>query len=326
MKVLVTGATGFTGKALALKLNELGWEVRVIVRNPQKVNFPDVAAYEIFAGDIVDEKVVEKAVMGVDIVFHIAAVFREGGLPDQVYHDVHVSATLNLLKAAKKYGVKKFIHCSTGGVHGHIENPPANEGYRYSPEDIYQITKLKGELKAIEFYKETGLPVSVIRPTPIYGPGDMRLLKLFKMAMHPITILLGNGKIFYHLVYIDDLVNGFILASEKDEAVGESFLIGGPNIPNLNELIDTIAETIGSSKTKIHLPALPVQIAGTLCEKVCIPLGVDPPIYRRRVDFFVKSRAFDIAKAKMKLDYMPKVSFKEGIIKTADWYKQKGLL
>ena len=326
MKALVTGATGFTGKALTIRLNELGYEVRILVRNTQKVNFENNDDYEIIEGNLTDKNAIEKSVEGVDVIFNVAAVFREGGITDQVYHDIHVTSTLDLLKSAQKNNVKRFVHCSTGGVHGHIENPPADENYRYSPGDIYQVTKLEGEQKAFEFYKETGLPLSVIRPTPIYGPGDMRLLKLFKMAKQPITILLGNGKMFYHLVYIDDLVQGFILASQKEEAVGEAFLIGGPDTPNLNGLIDTIAEKIDSSKRKIHLPALPVQIAGTLCEKICIPLGIDPPLYRRRVDFFTKSRSFNINKAKKLLNYEPKFSSKEGISKTADWYMQKELL
>lgn len=326
MKVLVTGATGFAGRALAIKLNNLGMKVRVLVRTPSKVDFPNKSEYEIVEGNIVDEKIVNKAVQGVEVVYNIAAVFREGGLADKVYHNVHVIGTLNLLKAAKKYSVKRFVHCSTGGVHGHIENPPANEEYRYSPGDIYQVTKLEGELKALEFYKETGLPVSVVRPAPIFGPGDTRLLKLFKLAKQPLTILLGDGNVYYHLVYIDDLVDGFILASEKDKAVGESFIIGGAETLNLNQLIDTIAETIGSSKRKIHLPAFPIQIAGTLCEKICLPFGINPPLYRRRVDFFTKSRSFDITKAKTILGYNPKVSLIEGIRKTVDWYTKKGLL
>lgn len=326
MKVLVTGATGFTGRALALKLNKLGHEVRALVRNPKKANFDNNSDYEIIEGDIADQKVIDKAVEGVESVFNIAAMFREGGVSDQAYYDVHVNGTMNLLNSSKKFGVKRFVHCSTGGVHGHIEHPPADENYRYSPGDIYQVTKLEGEQKAFEFYKETKLPLSVIRPTPIYGPGDMRLLKLFKMAQQPITILLGNGKMFYHLVYVDDLVDGIILASQKEEAIGEAFLIGGNEVPSLNELIDTIAEKIGASKSKIHLPALPVQIAGTICEKICIPLGINPPIYRRRVDFFTKSRAFDISKAKKLLGYNPKFSLEDGIGKSADWYKLNGHL
>jgi len=146
------------------------------------------------------------------------------------------------------------------------------------------------------------------------------------MAKQPITILLGNGNIFYHLVYIDDLVDGIILASQKDEAVGEAFLIGGPDIPTLNLLLDKISESLGSNKTKIHLPAFPFQIAGTLCEKVCIPLGIDPPIYRRRVDFFTKSRSFDISKAKTILGYNPQFNTEKGIRRTAEWYKEQGYL
>lgn len=326
MKVLVTGSTGFTGRALAIKLNELGHEVRVLVRNPSKVDFPNVDKYEIIEGNLTDESAIEKAVNGVDVVYNVAAVFREGGITDQVYYDVHVTATVNLLKSAKKYGAKRFVHCSTGGVHGHIENPPADEEYRYSPGDIYQDTKLEGELKALEFYNETGLPVSVVRPAPIYGPGDMRLIKLFKMAKQPLTVLLGSGEIFYHLVYIDDLVDGFILAAEKEEAIGQSFLIGGPDVLNLNDLLDTISRELGTSTTKLHLPASPVQLLGTICEKICIPLGIDPPIYRRRVDFFTKSRSFNINKARKMLGYDPKVNTEEGIKKSAEWYKSKGYL
>ena len=326
MKVLVTGATGFTGRALAIKLKEIGNDVKIIVRNVQKAEYAKDLDIEVIEGDLVDEQSVEAAVRGVDIVYNVAAVFREGGITDQVYHDVHVKSTIYLLKAAKKHNVKRFVHCSTGGVHGHIEEPPANEEYRFSPGDIYQDTKLEGELKALEFYKETGFPVSVVRPTPIYGPGDLRLLKLYKMAKQPLTVILGSGKIFYHMVYIDDLVDGFILAAEKDSAVGQSFLIGSEDYTNLNEILDIISDTINSSKTKIHLPAYPFQVAGTICEKICIPLGIDPPIYRRRVDFFTKSRAFDISKAKKLLGYQPKINLKEGIKLTSDWYKENNLL
>ena len=326
MIVLVTGATGFTGRHLAIRLNKLGHDVRVIVRNMNKVNFDNNSDYAIIEGNILDRNSVDKAVEGVDIIFNIAAVFREGGLTDNVYYDVHVKGTLNLLEAAKKHNVKRFVHCSTGGVHGHIEDPPANEEYRFSPGDIYQKTKLEGEQKAFEFYRETGLPLTVIRPTPIYGPGDLRLLKLFKIAKQPVILILGNGKVFYHLVYIDDLVDGIILASLKDKAIGETFLIGGPDIPSLNTLFDKISETLGSNKVKIHLPVLPFQIAGTLCEKVCIPLGINPPIYRRRVDFFTKSRSFNIDKAKRILGYNPNVSLQEGLRKTTEWYIKEGFL
>jgi len=106
MKVLVTGATGFTGRALAIKLNSLGYDVRVIVRDLKKANFDNNSEYEIIEGNILDNASVEKAVEGVDVVFNIAAVFREGGLTDDIYHDVHVKGTLNLLNASLRVNKK----------------------------------------------------------------------------------------------------------------------------------------------------------------------------------------------------------------------------
>lgn len=326
MNILVTGATGFTGGALAQKLIELGNVVRVIVRKKYNLKLHDTGKLEIVEGSIVEKDIVDEALKDIDKVFHIAAVFREGGLKDQDYWDVHVKATENLLNSSLKHNIKRFIHCSTMGVHGHIKMPPANEDSPYSPGDIYQITKLEGEKTALNFYKKTKLPVAVVRPCAIYGPGDMRLLKLFRMAKRKPIILLGDGEIYYHLVYIDDLVNGFILASEKDEAVGESFLIGGEKAYKLNEIMDKISKILGTSNKKIHLPVAPFQIAGSVCEKICIPLGIKPPIYRRRVDFFTKSRSFDISKAKNILGYQPKFSIGEGLEKTAQWYKEKRFL
>jgi nucleoside-diphosphate-sugar epimerase len=211
-------------------------------------------------------------------------------------------------------------------VHGNIEKPPADENYRFSPGDIYQLTKLKGETKAIQYYENYDLPVAVIRPAPIYGPGDLRLLKLFKLASLKITPVLGDGNIFFNMVYAEDLADAFILASRKKEAIGEIFIAGGSENLTLNQIIDMIAEIYGKPKYKIYLPAKPFQILGSLFEKVFIPLGIEPPIYRRRVNFFTKSRSFCINKAKNKLGYEPKVSLKKGLALTGKWYKDNGFL
>lgn len=326
MKVLITGATGFLGGVLTERLINRGIETRVLVRNSNRLSDFIKNKSEIFEGDIVKASDVDKAVNGVEKVFHIAAVYRTAGITDQVYKDVHVNGTENLLNASLKFKVKHFIHCSTIGVHGHIENPPADENYKFNPGDIYQITKLEGEKKSLEFYKTTGLPVTVIRPAAIYGPGDTRLLKLFRIASKNPKIILGGGKIFYHLAYVEDLADAFILASENEKSIGETFIIANNEIPTLNELVLKISKIIKRPGKIIHLPVKPFQIAGTLCEKVCIPLGINPPIYRRRVDFFTKSRSFDISKAKGILGYSPKVNLEEGLKRTAEWYIKENLL
>lgn len=326
MKILVTGATGFTGFALTEKLLKEGKKVRVLVRNRERLKIKDHKNLDVIVGDLLDEQKVDEAVNGIDIIYHIAAVFRDGSLNDNVYWDVHVNGTNNLLKYALKYDVKKFIHCSTGGVHGHIDEPPADENYRFSPGDIYQVTKLEGEKLALRYFENHGLHVTVIRPTPIYGPGDLRLLKLFKLALNNPTVVIGDGKIYYHLVYVDDLIDGIIKASKKDEVVGQPFIIGGKEILTLNELIDTIQKLHQTKYRRIHLPAKPFQVLGTVLEKLLVPMKIEPPIYRRRVDFFTKSRYFDINKAIQHLDYTPKVSVHEGLQKTSEWYQNNGYL
>lgn len=326
MKILVTGATGFTGRHLARRLYDLGYDVRVIVREKSKIEQSKNFEPEIIQGDIRDPGVVERAVKGVKMVFNIAAIFRNAGIPDKVYWETHVDGTQNLLNASNKNNIERFIHCSTVGVHGHIENPPADETYPFSPGDIYQVTKLKGELNALKYHMETKLPLTTIRPCPIYGPGDMRLKKLFKLCSKNIIPILGDGNVFFHMVYIDDLVDAFILAAENKVAIGETFIVGGSECYKLNRLLELIAEELNKASLKIHLPAKPFQLMGSLCESLCIPLGINPPIYRRRVDFFTKSRSFDISKAKNMLGFKPKVCLKEGINRTANWYKKSGLL
>lgn len=326
MKVLVTGGTGFTGSHLVRRLCRLGYKVRVLVRDKSKKDVFQGLDVQFIEGDITDSDVVERSVIGVEKVFHIAAAYRTAGITDKVYWDVHLKGTENLLRSSLKYGVERFIHCSTVGVHGHIEQGPANENYRFQPGDVYQLTKLKGEQKAMEFAHSKGLAVTVIRPCAIYGPGDLRLLKLFKLASKRITPVLGSGNIYYHMVYIDDLIHAFILAAEVKEAIGEAFIIGGEEIFTLNELLYTISELLSVSKTKIHLPATPFRIVASIVEKICIPLKIEPPIYKRRVDFFTKSRAFDINKAKKILGYKPAVNITEGLKLTALWYTKYGLL
>lgn len=326
MKVLVTGGTGFTGHNLSKRLLREGHQVRLLVRSRNRVALEPHPSLEIQEGDIRDRAAVDKAVEGVAKVFNIAAMFRSAASVDQDYRDIHVQGVRYLLEAAVKYQVARFVHCSTVGVHGDVKVPPANEESPYAPADIYQRTKLEGELLARDFARENGLALSVVRPTAIYGPGDLRLLKLFKLAVKKITPVIGSGKIYYHMVYIDDLVQGFILASEREEAVGQVFIVGGDENMNLDDLLSTIARITGSPDTKVHIPALPFQLAGSLCEKICIPLGINPPIYRRRVDFFTKSRSFDIAKAKRLLGYAPKVGLEEGLMRTARWYREQRLL
>ena len=326
MKNLVTGASGFTGRALVRKLLERGESVKALVRETS--NYADIEkeGAEIIIGNVKEKASVGKAVSGVDRVYHIAALFREAGFPDEEYYAVNLEGTRNLLDASVAAGVRRFVHCSTIGVCGDIKNPPADETMAYNPGDIYQVTKMEGEKLALSYARKGKLKVAVARPASIYGPGDLRLLKMFKMINKGRFVILGSGKPFFHVVYIDDLVEGFILCAENDKSIGEVFIIAGNEYVELNELFTIIAEKLGVKPPKLHLPAWPFQWLGVLMEKTFIPLGLEPPIYRRRVDFFTKSRSFKIEKAKSILGYQPKVGLRRGIEKSIEWYRENNLL
>ena len=317
---LVTGANGFTASYVCRQLIEKGYKVRGLVRKNADMKLIEGVPVEFHYADLAVDKDFSSAMEGIDVVYHIAAAYRTENVPRKYFWDVNVEGTRKLLETAKKAGVKKFIHSSTVGVQGDIENPPAKEEYRYSPGDYYQESKVDGEKLVLEFYQKEKLPISIIRPVGIYGPGDTRFLKLFKHIYKGKFRMIGSGRVLYHMTYVEDLARGFILAGEKEESVGEIFTIGGEGYLTLLELVEKISKILNKPVPKTKIPVWPVWFGGLLCEIACKPFGISPPIYRRRVDFFVKDRAFDISKAKRILGYQPKVALDEGLKITADWY------
>lgn len=326
MTTLVTGATGFTGQHLVSRLVARGEQVRVIARSAEKARGAFGERVDIVPGDVADPAVISRAVPGSRTIYHLAAAYREAGLPDSRYREVHVDSTRLLIEAATSEGVRRFVHCSTVGVLGHITNPPADETTPHDPGDIYQATKSEGETLALRLSERLGLPLTVARPAAIYGPGDLRLLKLFRAIARRRFVMIGSGRVFYHMVHVEDLIAGLQLLAERAEAPGEVFILGGDGYRSLNEIADLIARVVGVPAPRLHVPAWPVQLAGSLCERICAPLGVTPPIYRRRVDFFTKSRAFSIEKARRTLGYQPRIDLEQGFRETTAWYRAHGYL
>jgi nucleoside-diphosphate-sugar epimerase len=325
VRALVTGATGFTGGHLARTLAARGSQVRALVRDPAKAADLAAAGVDLIVGDIRSREALDAAMRGVDVVHHVAASYREAGVAREVYREVNALAAERVVESAAASGVRRVVHCSTVGVHGDIKDPPANEDAPLAPGDIYQQTKLEGEELARAAGTRLGVEVVVVRPTGIYGPGDRRLLKLFRAVVKRWPTL-GSGEIYYHLTYIDDVVEGFRLCAEHPRAGGRTYILAGGEVTRLNELIALIAESAGVAPPRLHLPVWPFWAAGALCEAVCVPLGISPPIYRRRVDFYTKSRAFDISRARAEIGYAPQVTVKDGIRRTLEWYRRHGWL
>jgi len=326
LRVLVTGATGFTGGHLARQLAARGYDVRALVRQLPRdpsLKLPGARQIEFVVGDLRDAPAVQRAAAGVEVVYHIAAIYRQAGLKQSEYRTINAEAVRTVIHAAGTGGARRVVHCSTVGVHGDIEHPPANEDAPLKPGDVYQETKLEGESVARASSRETGVEVVIARPTGIYGPGDRRLLKLFRGVARKRFVILGDGRIFYHLTYVDDLVEGFRLCGEVPGAAGRTYILAGGEVTTLNELIGIVAHEAGVAPPSMHLPAWPFWLAGAACEALCAPFGLEPPIYRRRVDFFTKSRAFDISRARVELGYAPQTSLQAGVRQTLAWYRQQ---
>lgn len=320
----MTGATGYTGGHLVDALLARGHEVSALARPTSAGRVR--GEVRLVEGDVLDARALASLVSGAQAVVHLAAVYRTAGHPDAYYRDVNVRGTELLLEAAAEAGVARFVHTSTVGVHGHVANPPADESAPYAPGDVYQATKAEAEALALQFHRKRGLPVAVVRPGAIYGPRETRLLKLFRAIAGGRYAVLGSGKTFYHPVYVDDLVQGLLLALERPQAVGEAFLIAGPRYVTQDELAALIARATGGRVLPFHVPVGPLLAVAALVESVCVPLGIDPPLHRRRVEFWVKSRAFSTAKARRLLGYEPRVDLEEGFARTVASYREAGWL
>jgi nucleoside-diphosphate-sugar epimerase len=325
--VLVTGATGFTGGVLTRRLVAAGLQVRAIARDRSNIAPLADLPVQWVRGEVYDPRTVRRAAEGVAYIFHLAAAFRDAKSTEEDYRRVHVSSTQLLVEnALGNKNFKRYSHVSTMGVHGHIENGPADETWPFAPGDGYQRTKAEAEIWLGKFAADNPLPFTIIRPAAIYGPGDRRLLKLFRMAALPLFPLLGRGKCLYHLIHVEDLAAAIHFSATAPNAPGEAFIVGnGAPIP-LEEMAAVIAGTLGKKSRAIRIPAWPFFMAADLCEAICIPLKIEPPIYRRRVAFYTKDRQFDTRKLREVLGFLPRYGNADGIAATTRWYRDQGWL
>jgi dihydroflavonol-4-reductase len=204
---------------------------------------------------------------------------------------------------------------------GSLQEIPANEETPFNPCDLYQETKLEAEQQVWRVHGEEGLPITVIRPISMFGPGDRRVLKLFRMIRNGWVPVIGSGEVYFQPAYVDDVVAAFLAALDNPNAIGEAHIVGGDEYVTLNELFAVVAEVLHVRLRRIRIPLAPVLLAARLCEAVCVPLGIEPPLHRRRVSFYQNNRAFAVDKAKRELDFQPSVSLREGLRRTAEWYR-----
>lgn len=329
MRVLITGGTGFIGSRLALRSLTEGHSVAVLgqVNTPAEVEnrrFLEGKGIRITPGSVTERDQLLDRAKGCDVVFHLAAAQHEANLPDRHFYAVNVDGTRNMLEASVTAGVKRFVHGSTIGVYGSAMEGELNEESALRPDTIYGVTKREGERLALSFNDR--IPVAVVRISETYGPGDTRLLKLFKAIRKRVFFMIGPGDNDHQPIYVEDLVDGIYRAAQVSEAVGQVFVLAGKEVLTTQKMVETIAKELGTSLPKLRAPMWPFLAAAVVLEKTLRPLGIQPPLHRRRLDFFRKSFCFSRDKAANVLGFLPSTDFARGVAETAKWYQERGLL
>jgi dihydroflavonol-4-reductase len=329
MKILVTGASGFLGKHLVRSLLADRHEVISFVRPTSRMEELRKMDTEVVYGDIRDKGSIERALKigrNVEVVFHLASVLTPVNVSDSLYWDVNYQGTQNLLEACRYAGLRALVHCSSVGVMGTLSEIPSRETSPCRADNVYGRSKYQAELLALEHAKKYDLPVSIVRPAWIYGPGDRRTYKLFHAIAKRIFLMIGTGETLVHPVYVEDVVQGLKLCAQNPAASGEVFIIAGAQSVTLNQLVDTIAEELSVKVPKLKIPVWFARFAASVCEKVFKWTHLQPPIHHRRLDFFLKDQSFDISKAREFLGFEPRVDLRTGIRTTLNWYKAQGWL
>ena len=316
-KVLVTGAGGFIGSHLAADQRARGYHVVALDLHLDRVqHLAEPGRFELAVGDVADVKTQERALEGVEVVHHLAAAHLGASVTDAEFERVNVGAVRSLLGTAIDAGVQRFVHCSSVGVFGRIDNPPADEDSPCQPDIAYERSKLAGEQVVIEAVT-TGFPAVIIRPVWVYGPGDTRTEKLFRAIRKGRFLVAGAGRALRHCVYIRDMVDAFELAAHAESAVGRVIIVGDDEAVTVRALVDEFARVVAAPRPR-SVPFAMLSLAATLAEAAFKPLGKEPPISRRTLKFFTGNTSFDISRARHLLGFQPAYDVASGLAETWD--------
>ncbi|HAT46938.1 MAG TPA: hypothetical protein DCS90_17700 [Ktedonobacter sp.] len=321
MTILVTGATGFLGSALVMELVRQQRPVRILARDEQKARAQFGAAVTIIPGEITNEQQVRQAVDGATEIYHLVGRLYHPSTPTELYRMTHVEGTRVLLAACQGQSqLQRIVHCSTTGVHGVTGRTPAAEDAPFAPTNPYEATKLEAELLALKAYKEDRLPVSVIRPGLVYGPGDLHLLGFFLSIKKGLFRVIDSGRALLHPIYIDDMISAFLLCARRPEAIGRSYNIAGERPVTIRELATAIAHAMDKELPAGSIPLWLANLAADIFAALPGFQGESAPLTRSRVKFLTNSRVYNCSCAENELGFKANVDLEKGMRLTAEWY------
>jgi nucleoside-diphosphate-sugar epimerase len=325
MQILVTGANGFLGHTLIPALEERGAAVRALVLPNEDASWLTQRGVRVFRGDVRDATVLPDAMAGVEVVFHLAGLMG-GWWPDEAYFGVNVTGALNVCRAAQAAGVRRIVHVSSWTAYGMGWKQLVDESFPLRPmPEPYSQSKAEGDKLVQELIAREGLPAVIIRPGTIFGVGDR--LNFGRMADRILAgkgLIVGSGRNAMPFVYVSDVVQGLILASETERAIGQAYNIGNDDPMTQEEFMRAIAREIGADLPRLHLPYYPLYAAAFVAERVAIVTrSKDAPVVTRHgVSLFGTANRHSIRKAREELGYAPRVSVRDGLRQAAEWYRR----
>jgi nucleoside-diphosphate-sugar epimerase len=325
MKVFITGGTGFVGSRLADKLLSLGHEVVILIRDPAKALYRDNEKVTYAVGDLFDEKILEQGTKGCDWVFHMAAYTKPWSEDPELPRQINVEGTVNVIDAAIRSSVKRVIITSTAGTMGystHGQIVDENTGSRQNLKTLYERSKAEAEMAALK-YRDIKTEIIITNPSRIYGPGKLSksnsLTKIIKWYVSGLwRILPDNGNSIGNYVYIDDVVNGHILAALHGKN-GERYILGGENL-SFRDFFNKIGEVSGKTRKMLSIS---FRAAGLLLRPALLfskLTGTAPVITQDWIDKYRNDAILSSDKATTELGYSI-TPFKEGISETIKWLR-----
>ena len=313
---LVTGAGGFIGRHLTASLVASGIEVTALDLELATLEpLASVPGLRRVQASIEDAAARVDALAGIDTVFHLAAAHLGALRGMEEFHRVNVDATRSLAQESIQSKVRRFVHCSSVGVYGRIESPPADEETACLPELDYERTKLAGEREILHLAEKAGLPAVILRPTWVYGPGCHRTQKLFSTIARNRFLVAGAGDGYRHCIFIDDMVGSMIQAAICPGVEGEVFVIGDDRPTTIRTLVDTIAALTNSPPPRA-IPFGLMNALATTSEILFKVVNREPPVSRRSLRFFTGNTAFKTDKARKMLGLKPRYDLESGLAET----------
>lgn len=327
MRTAVIGGSGFIGRRLCEACLRRGDEVSALVRSPDAAASLISTGVRVVTADLSDEDAVRRTCADADRVFNSAGALGKWRTHASDMEFVNAVAPGMIVRCAAESGVGRVVHVSTAGVSGPL--PPGiavDEGFPPRPVTAYQRTKLAGEESALREHAATGVPLTIVRPAFVYGPADTHKLSLFRSVANRRFLYVDQGRSRLHPIYIADLIDGLLLASQHGSGDGDTYIMGGPAPMSIRGVVEAIADSVSAEPPTLSLPRSVVYMTAAAAETIGRMVGKEPPVTRSKVDLMSTNYVYITERARERLNFHPIVQPVEGIRMTAEWYLRKGLL